>query len=229
MDVLDVTPFSRQVLLASLRQVRLRGFAGARPYAHARMELVQALDPEAVTPAQNYVLRGGVETVLALRHCLAERGIDPFGLDGGAYVRTAAEPSRRALIPPIVEESAEAGGRTVLLASDGLHRIYAARSLGLPISVVVISDVSHPYYAFPVEAGWDGVELLEELPERYQKKAYRQPENYKALFREFNEVFPGVQEQRARSNPAFLTPGPAEPPRGGSAPHGSCRPEPPFQ
>jgi len=222
MDVLEVTPFSRQVLLASLRQIRLRGFAGARPYAHARMELVQALDPEAVTPAQNYVLRGGVETVLALRRCLADRGLDPFSLDGGAHLRTAAEPTRtRALIPPIVEESAEADGSTVLLASDGLHRIYAARSLGLPISVVVIREVSHPYYAFPIEAGWDGVAMLEELPERYQKKAYRQPENYKALFRQFNEVFPGVQEQRARSNPAFLTPGPAAPPQGGSTPAGT--------
>jgi hypothetical protein len=209
MDVLDVTLFSREVLLASLRQVRLNGFAGARPYADARIELVEALDPEIVTPAQNYVLRRGVEIVLALRHRLTDRGIDPFRLDGGAYIKTSAEPSRtRALIPPIVEESHEAGGRTVLLVSDGSHRIYAARSLALPISVVVIREVSHPYYAFPLEAGWDGVEMLDELPESYQKKAYRQPENYKALFRKFNEVFPGVQEQRARSNPSFLTPGP---------------------
>ena len=45
---------------------------------------------------------------------------------------------------------------------------------------------------------------LEELPDNFQKKAYRVPENYKALFRDFNAVFPGVQQERTRSNPAHL-------------------------
>jgi hypothetical protein len=48
------------------------------------------------------------------------------------------------------------------------------------------------------------VEELAELTEGYQKKAYRNPENYKALFRDFNAVFEGVQKQRARTNPAHL-------------------------
>jgi hypothetical protein len=208
MVVLDATTFSAQALLASLRRVRLRGFGGARPYAHARMELVQGLDPDLVSPAQNYVLRSGVDNAIELRRRLADWNIDPFALDGGAYVRTSAEPSRpRALLPPILEESPEADGRTVLLASDGLHRLFAARSLGLPISAVVIRGVSHPYYAFPLEGGWDGVAVLDELPDRYQKKAYRQPEDYKALFRDFNDVFPGVQEQRVRCAPSVVASG----------------------
>ena len=48
------------------------------------------------------------------------------------------------------------------------------------------------------------VEELEELREGYQKKEYRDPENYKALFRDFNEIFEGVQKQRPRTNPANL-------------------------
>jgi hypothetical protein len=43
-----------------------------------------------------------------------------------------------------------------------------------------------------------------ELPDVYVKKAYRDKDNYKALFRDFNEVFPGVQKQRKRSNPGHL-------------------------
>jgi hypothetical protein len=42
------------------------------------------------------------------------------------------------------------------------------------------------------------------LPDNYVKKVYRDPQNYKALFRDFNEHFPGVQKRRKRSNPAHL-------------------------
>ena len=45
---------------------------------------------------------------------------------------------------------------------------------------------------------------LEELPDSFQKKEYRVPGNYKALFRDFNAVFPGVQAERKQSNPAHL-------------------------
>jgi hypothetical protein len=38
----------------------------------------------------------------------------------------------------------------------------------------------------------------------FQKKEYRDPQNYKALFRQFNELFPGVQKDRVKSNPAHL-------------------------
>jgi hypothetical protein len=42
------------------------------------------------------------------------------------------------------------------------------------------------------------------LPDGHQKKEYRQPANYKALFRDFNAVFPGVQKQRKQSNPGHI-------------------------
>ena len=208
MDVIELSEFSREQLLTALRTVRLQGFGGAQPYADAQLELVEALDPDCVAPAQNYVLRDGVEFVLALRSALAQRGIDPFRLDGGITFRTSDDPSRpRTLIPPIVEESVEDGPRTVWLICDGMHRIYAARSLGLTFSAVVVRNAAYPYYAFPTEGGWRNVELLDRLPAVRQKKVYRQPDNYKALFRDFNAVFPQVQEQRARSNPPLFRSG----------------------
>jgi hypothetical protein len=196
-----VERFSADELLARLAKTRLRGFGAARPYADASLELV-SLSPEDLAPAQRYVLRPSVAAILELREALLGHGVDVFALDGGAYVRTADE--LVPVIPPIVEESREPDGRTVWIINDGIHRVYAARSLGLPVSVVRATNVSHPYYALALPGGWAEVEELDELPERYEKKTYRQPEGYKALFREFNEVFPGVQKERRKSNPEHL-------------------------
>jgi hypothetical protein len=193
----NVERFSREELLSRIACVRLRGFDGARPYSFDALELV-SVSPDELAPAQRYVLRPTVEAILELRSQLLREDLDIFALDGGAYVREVP------VIPPIVEESREPDGRTVWIINDGIHRVYAARSLGLPITVVRATGVSHPYYALALPGGWSEVEELDELPERYEKKTYRDPTNYKALFREFNEVFPGVQQERRKSNPEHL-------------------------
>src|SRR3954469_2099009 len=193
----SVERFSGEELLTRIAETRLRGFDGAKPYADAALSLV-SMSPDDLAPAQRYVLRPTVQEIVSLRDELLAHGLDMFALDGGAYVRGVP------VIPPIVEESHEPDGRTVWLINDGIHRVYAARSLGLPITVVRATDVSHPYYALALPGGWSEVEELNELPERYEKKTYRDPSNYKALFREFNEVFPGVQERRRKSNPEHL-------------------------
>lgn len=202
MQVLAVEPIAPTALLDALRQVPLRDGV-ARPYAAARLSL-ETLEASVLAPAQNYVLRDGVERVLLLRDALAAHGVDPFALDGAVLVTT--DEGTVPLLPPVVEESHEPDGTTSLLVADGLHRVSAARALGLPLTVVVVRgvDPTSPYYAYPLAGGWAGVEVLDVLPEGRQKKAYRQPQSYKALFRDFNAVFPGVQQQRAQTNPAHL-------------------------
>jgi hypothetical protein len=205
--VLSVEPFDRAELLSALRKTRLRGFDGARPYADATLELVPAMDPDDLAPAQRYVLAPGVARILEVREALLAHRLDFFALDGGAYVRTSDAPDERVpMIPPIVEESHEPDGRTVLIVNDGIHRVFAARSLGLPIATVVARGVPRefPYYAYALSDGWADVQELDELPDGFQKKTYRDPDNYKALFRQFNEVFPGVQAERKKSNPEHL-------------------------
>jgi hypothetical protein len=204
--ILSIAPFDRDELLGSLRETPLRGFDKAKPYAKATLE-VAPVGADSLAPAQRYVLRPTVRRLLALRDALLEQDIDLLALDGGAYIRTSEDPEEAIpIVPPIVEESHEPDGRRVLLVNDGLHRVAAARSLGLPIAVVVVRGVARefPYYAHALAGGWSEVEELEELPDEYQKKDYRLPDNYKSLFREFNEVFPGVQKQRKRSNPRRL-------------------------
>jgi hypothetical protein len=206
-QILSITPFDRDELLATLRETPLRGFDNARLYANATLELAPATEPDVLAPAQRYVLRPTLRKLLKLRAALFAHGIDLFALDGGAYIHTSEDPQEAIpIIPPIVEETVEPDGRAVLLINDGLHRVSAARSLGLPISVVVARCVpaEYPYYAYALPSGWAELEELNELPDSYQKKEYRLPDNYKALFREFNTVFPGVQKQRKMSNPGHL-------------------------
>lgn len=207
MKILSITHFDRDELLSALRETPLRGFDKAKLYANATLELAPATDTDMLTPAQRYVLEPTLDKLLRLRAALLAEGIDLFALDGGAYIHTSEDPSEAIpIVPPIVEETLEPDGRCVLLINDGLHRVSAARSLGLPISVVVARGVpsEYPYYAYALPRGWAELEQLEKLPDSYQKKEYRLPDNYKALFREFNTVFPGVQKQRKRSNPDHL-------------------------
>jgi hypothetical protein len=207
MRVTSLERFDSDELLARLRKTPLRGFGKARAYADADIELLRACDPERLAPAQRYVLRPTIATILKLREALLVHDVDLFALDGGALIRTSDDPDESIpVIPPVVEESREPSGDSVLLINDGLHRVAAARCVGLPITVVRVRGVpaERPYYAYALEDGWSEVEELDELPDGYQKKQYRLPSGYKALFREFNAVLPGVQKQRKRSNPAHL-------------------------
>jgi hypothetical protein len=206
-DILSIEPFSADYLLTRIRQTRLRGFDGAQPYANASLELVQALDTDMLTPAQNYVFTGGIDKILELRTAILARGVDIFALDGGLHIITSDDPDEQVpIIPPIVEESHERDGRTVLLINDGMHRCYAARSLGLPISAVVVRNVplEYPYYAYALDGGWSKVTAVAKLPDGHQRKEYRNPDNYRALFRDFNALFPGVQKDRKHINPSHI-------------------------
>jgi hypothetical protein len=205
--ILSIERFTAGELLSTLRRTRLRGYDGAQPYRDATLELVPGVSPDDLTPAQNYVLTPSVEKVLQLRTALLADGVDIFALSGGVYVTTSDDPQERIpVIPPVVEESPEPDGRRVLLINDGMHRVFAARSVESDISVVVVRGVPEefPYYAYALDGGWSRVTPLSELPDVHQKKEYRQPDNYKALFREFNALFPGVQKERKQSNPAHL-------------------------
>jgi hypothetical protein len=197
-------------LLGRLKQTRLKGFDQPQVYRDATLELLDQADPETLTPAQRFVLADGVQLIVDLHSAFAEQGLDIFGLRGGILFWPEGTDTERdapiPFIPPVVEESFEPDGRTVLLINDGLHRVYAARKLGRRINVVLARNVprEYPYYAYALPDGWASVEELAELQEGYQKKEYRMPDNYKALFRNFNAVFDGIQKQRKQTNPSHL-------------------------
>jgi len=195
-------------LLSRLKRTRLRGFDQAEVYRDATLEVVEA-DPESLTPAQRYVLQEGVKAILDVADAFEPHGIDVFALRGALLFwpdGSDLEGSPIPFLPPVIEESIERDGKKILLINDGIHRVYAARKRGRKLNVVLARNVpaEYPYYAYALPDGWAQVDELAELQEGYQKKEYRNPENYKALFRDFNEIFEGVQKQRPRSNPAHL-------------------------
>lgn len=195
-------------LLARLKKTRLRGFDRAEVYRDAKLEIAE-IDTGDLVPAQRYVLADGVQTILDIADAFAPLGIDVFQLRGALFFWPGGadtDSSPIPFLPPIIEESIEGDGRKVLLINDGIHRVFAARKRGRTLNVVIARNVppEFPYYAYALPDGWKQVEELSELTEGYQKKAYRNPENYKALFRDFNEIFEGVQKQRPKTNPGYL-------------------------
>jgi len=206
MRILKYETFSEQELLARLKRTRLRGHGQPEIYAEASLELIEQADPRMLAPAQRYVLAPDLNSILSLYEQFERRGIDIFALEGGLLFWRDEEEGPIPLIPPVIEESVEPDGRRVQLINDGIHRVYCARKLGRRINVVVARGVppEYPYYAYALQGGWDEVAELSELPDGFQKKEYRDAQNYKALFRDFNAVLPGVQKQRKRSNPEHL-------------------------
>jgi len=196
-------------LLKRLQRTRLRGFDRAEVYRDATLEIIET-DPATLTPAQRYVLQDGVQAILNVADAFEPLGIDIFALRGALlFWPHGSDPDNDPAIPflpPVIEESIERDGTKVLLINDGIHRVYAARKRGRKINVVLARNVpaEYPYYAYALPEGWAQVDELQELQEGYQKKEYRNPENYKALFRDFNEIFEGVQKQRPLTNPAHL-------------------------
>ena len=210
MNILKYDLLPEAELLGRLKQTRLRGFDRAEVYRDASLEILEQADPASLTPAQRYVLSDGIQSILDVADTFLPRGIDVFALRGALLFWTeGTDPDRDPpipFLPPVIEESVERDGSKVLLINDGIHRVYAARKRGRKINVVLARNVpsEYPYYAYALEDGWAQVRELAELQEGYQKKEYRNPENYKALFRDFNAVFEGVQKQRPLTNPAHL-------------------------
>ena len=209
MQIVKYELLAEAELLSRLKRTRLRGFDRAEVYRDATLEILET-DTGSLVPAQRYVLQEGVQAILDVADAFEPRGIDIFALRGALlFWPEGSDPDRDPpipFLPPVIEESVEPDGRTVLLINDGIHRVYAARKRKRKINVVLARNVppQYPYYAYAIPEGWARVEELKELTEGYQKKEYRNPENYKALFRDFNEQFEGVQKQRAQTNPAHL-------------------------
>lgn len=184
-------------LYNKLSAVRLRGHGQPLAYYSATFSLQTVLPSHNyLRPSQNYVLHSGVERITQLAEQFkTEHSLNIFSLDGYLLFRIGGG-EEIPLTPPIVELDPSDG----YIVCDGMHRIYAAKKMGVPIQCVVVSGHMWPYYAHPTEGGWDAVEEIETLTGDYKRKTYREPDDYKVLFRDFNAVFPGIQKERVKTN-----------------------------
>lgn len=200
-DIIQWQFLPKDELLSRLRQTRLKGFGRPLVYERSTLVIREQIDPNLLVPAQLYVLKSQVQIILDIAEAFEKKGIDVFGLTGALLFWLADSDTSTPpipFLPPIVEESYEPDGRVVSLINDGMHRIAAARRLGRNINIVHISNVprEYPYYAHALPEGFSQVQEIDEMTEGFKKKDYRDPQNYKDLFRVFTDLFPGIQTHR---------------------------------
>lgn len=210
MNITRIETITEEDLLARFQKTRLRGHGQPLIYEKSDLTWVRHVDPHTLYPAQNYLLREDFQRLHDLHDVFQKHGHDIFALEGGLlfWVQEEGEEEEGPipLTPPIVEMSQEPDGTLIPLINDGMHRVYTAMHLKKTLHIILVRHVptQWPYYAYARTEGWQGVEVLTELPDTYIKKRYRDPENHKALFRDFNGIFPGIQKQRKRTNPGHL-------------------------
>lgn len=203
MKIEIVEMLSEESTIERLRRVRLRGHGSPEIYRDADISFVTIDEPEILAPAQRYIMRDTVKKIIEIRAAVAQQyRINLFNLYGAVFLKIDGETVP--FLPPILE--ATIGGTPLIC--DGMHRVASSIFLDRSIRCIFISGVpaEFPYYALPNPNGWQDVSQLSYLPEGFLKKTYVDPTNYKSLFRDFNAVFPGVQKDRAKSNPAGVNP-----------------------
>lgn len=192
MEIERVERHSVEELIANMRKVGMLTHPEALLYKDSVIEL-STFNTDEIAPAQRYVLTHEIIKVRDLRWSLREHGVDLFKLDGYVTIRLQGYDDPIDVLPPVIEQSAEADGSVVKILNDGMHRVYLARMERSPIQCVYVRKVpsEYPYYAFPLVNGWKDVEIVQDLPEGYIKKWHR-IKNYKTLYRDFNTGFQNV-------------------------------------
>jgi hypothetical protein len=199
LEIAKIDKHGVEELEANMRKVGMLTDPTKLVYSNSLIELEQVSTSD-IAPAQRYVLVKELEKVRDLRWALREHGVDLFKLDG--YVTIWLEDCEDPIdvLPPVVEQSAEADGTVVKILNDGMHRVYLARMERSPIQVVYVRNIpeEYPYYAFPLVNGWKDVEMVAGIPEGYIKKWHR-VKGYKDLYRDFNTGFQNVGGPRGHT------------------------------
>ncbi len=208
MNIIEAQAIYQPELIERIRQTRLKGHRQLPIYENADIT-VETIDPDDVWPAQNYVLSPQLDIIDRLNTAMLHQLHTDVRMSEHGYLAVIdGYVDRVPIIPPIIELSTHADGSECYVIADGLHRVYMSRDDCERINCIVVRNIdpAWPYYAFPEPRQWGGVEVIESLEGiTRMKKRYRDLDNYKALFRMYNNVFPGVQEQRVKSNPASVT------------------------
>ena len=201
MKLLHFEQLSEKETLSRFKQTRLKGFNQPLIYENSTLKLERNVDTNRLIPTQKYLLYKNVDILFELHEQFKKHGIDIFHLNGVIlfYVENnGVEEGPIPLSPPIVENTLDKDGKYIWLINDGMHRIISARSIGSTINVILVDNIpkEYPYYAYPLDNKWKDVDVISEIPRGYVKKRYRNPVNPYDLFRNFNEVFEGIQKSR---------------------------------
>lgn len=184
---------------ARLKLTQLIGYERELVYRDARISLKCGVEPRDIFPTQRYTLKPLMLRTATLYQSLLWKGIDIMEMTGALWLKIREDDGvvkEFHLTPPIVEfaQNPDTGADIYLLA-DGMHRTALAIEQGYPINIILVDGVSQPYYAYPLK-GWSEVQVFENLPTGFVKKHYRNPDNHKLLFRNYDIGFPNIQPKR---------------------------------
>ncbi len=198
MRISHVEHHSAEELITRLRNVRLLKKPEIKIYENCTITL-EKISTRYLYPTQRYVLIQELEKVRDLRWALQDMGYDIFNLNGYLDLWLNGENEPITLLPPVVEESIEQDGSVIILVNDGMHRLYLAHRQWVIPQVVFVRGIpkTYPYYAYPNPFQWEGIEIIDELPEGYIKKWHR-ISDYHTLYRDFNSAFSRVGAPRGR-------------------------------
>lgn len=199
MYLLDYQTIHFSECCTRLKRTQLIGYERELVYRDARISLKCDVDPRDIFPTQRYTLKPLMLRTATLYQSLLWKGIDIMEMTGALWLKVREDDGvvkEFHLTPPIVEfaQNPDTGADIYLLA-DGMHRTALAIEQGYPINIILVDGVSQPYYAYPLK-GWSEVQVFENLPTGFVKKHYRNPDNHKLLFRNYDIGFPNIQPKR---------------------------------
>jgi hypothetical protein len=202
----DVNVFSSEELCSKLKQVTLRG-SSIQPYLNSHISIEQ-FNPKNLSPCQRYVLLPVLRKLEQLRWDIqSNHNCDILRLNGYLKVAYPSEYSAHGVVetvgqtidilPPVCEEFINDFGELMILVNDGMHRVYLAYQMGIPINVAYVRgvDKNYPYYAYKLPCGFNEVEIINEIPHNYLKK-FHVAKEHKKLYRWFNSEFENIGESR---------------------------------
>jgi hypothetical protein len=197
MKLIELTSMPIEEYHNGLRRVRLVGHGQPFVYENAVISSEPLVDTDLLIPTQRYVLTSIMQRTRQLYELLLREQVDLLELTTAWQLKLLMDDNTLRifhLTPPLIEVTLNQSYEQIWLLADGMHRVALARELNYPISITLIKGASHPYYARPL-CSWNEVLRLDTIPEGFKKKAYLE-KDYKDLFRNYNEVFPGIQLPR---------------------------------
>ena len=198
MKITKIEMYPQEELIRRLREVTLTDGV-TKPYSESEIIIQNYFyfGWENLKFAQRYVLKSDYKKIEEIYEAIRDFGLHPLSLNT-FYEITLDTGVTFPFIPPIIEWTPEDG----YYVADGMHRMdyccrnFNYRDYGGNPNVIIIKNPSAPYYALPCELNWDTLPMVDERPE--VRKTYRDPNNYKALFRDYNSQFPGIQRDRSK-------------------------------
>lgn len=168
------------VIQGQLRRCPLNGVPNMFPYRNSVITL-ETMDPNHLNPCALYVLKENIDRTINLRGHFLSQGIDILAMTADqAAIEYIYEGQPYRISPPMIEMSEDDGN--IPIVTDGLHRVWLARSIGMPVNVLKIQNIAAPIPALPVS--WDEVNIVDKVPPTSEKRKFRfnSPEETQAWF-----------------------------------------------